>query len=196
VRLILASTSPRRRELLARLGLAFEIVAPNYEEVFDPHEPAEEQTLRLALGKARSATQPDAVVIGSDTAVVVDHTILGKPVDRADAQRMLALLQGRSHRVVTAIAVLGPGASDETIVDTAEVRMRAANPDEIRAYVETGEPMDKAGAYAAQGEGAKFIESIQGDPTTVIGLPLQKLAAVLRKVGLPVRPTGPACGDQ
>jgi len=184
VRLILASTSPRRRELLARLGVPFEVVAPRYEEVIDPHQPAEEQAARFALGKARSVAQPDAVVIGSDTVVVVDHEILGKPVDRDDARRMLTLLQGRAHHVITAVALLAPGYPDHLIADTASVRMRPASLEEIRAYVETGEPMDKAGAYAAQGQGARFIERIDGDPTTVIGLPLQKLAAVLRRVGI------------
>lgn len=184
MRLILASTSPRRRELLARLGLPFEVVAPQYEEVVDPSEPAEQQAARFAAGKARSVARPDAVVIGSDTVVVVDHTILGKPTDQADARRMLTLLQGRTHRVITAVAVLAPGAPEDVIVDAAEVRMRPAGPEEIHAYVETGEPMDKAGAYAAQGQGARLIESITGDRTTVIGLPLQKVAEALRRVGI------------
>lgn len=182
--MILASTSPRRRELLARLGVPFEVVPPRYEEVVEPHEPAEQQAVRFALGKARSIAQPDAVVIGSDTLVVVDHEILGKPADRTDAERMLALLQGRAHRVVTAVALVAPGCSDQVIVDTAWVHMRPASPEEIRAYVETGEPMDKAGAYAAQGQGARFIDKIDGDATTVIGLPLRRVAEALRRVGV------------
>jgi septum formation protein len=168
------------------LGVPFEVVAPRYEEVVDPHEPAEEQAARLALGKARSVAQPDAVVIGSDTVVVVDHAILGKPVDRTDAGRMLTLLQGRAHRVVTAVALVAPGHSDEVIVDAASVHMRPASHEEIQAYVATGEPMDKAGAYAAQGQGARFIDGIDGDRTTVIGLPLRRVAEALRRVGLPV----------
>ncbi len=188
MRLILASTSPRRRELLARLGVPFEIVAPNYEEIPESHEPAEAQAARFALGKARSVAQPDAVVIGSDTVVVLDRTILGKPIDPADARRMLTLLQGRAHRVITAVALLAPGVPEELIVDAAGVRMRAASPAEIHAYVESGEPMDKAGAYAAQGRGARFIERIDGDRTTVIGLPVQRLTEALQRVGVPVRP--------
>jgi septum formation protein len=172
--------------LLARLGVPFEVVAPQYEEVVDPHEPAEKQAARFALGKARSVARPDAVVIGSDTLVVVDHAILGKPVDRADAQRMLTLLQGRAHRVITAIAVLAPDYPDHIVADTASVRMRLASPEGIRTYVETGEPMDKAGAYAAQGQGAQFIEAIDGVPSTVIGLPLRKVAEALRRVGVVV----------
>ncbi len=168
--------------------MPFEVIAPRYDEVVDPSEPAEEQAARFALGKARSVAKPDAVVIGSDTLVVVDHTILGKPVDRADAERMLALLQGRIHRVVTAVAVLAPGHPDHVIVDVASVRMRPASPEEIWSYVETGEPMDKAGAYAAQGHGARFIEAIDGDPTTVIGLPIQRVAEALRNIGTLVPP--------
>lgn len=186
MRLILASTSPRRRELLSRLGVPFEVIPPRYDEVGNPDEPAEEQAARFALGKARSVASPDAVVIGSDTLVVVDHTILGKPTDRADAQRMLTLLQGRTHRVVTAVALLAPGHPDEVLVDVASVRMRPAGPDDIQAYVETGEPMDKAGAYAAQGQGARFIEAIDGDPTTVIGLPIQLVAEALQRFGIAV----------
>jgi septum formation protein len=170
--------------LLARLGIPFDVIAPRYDEVVNANEPAEEQAARFALGKARSVAQPDAVVIGSDTVVVVDHTILGKPTDRADAQRMLTLLQGRTHRVVTAVALLAPGSPDHVIVDTASVRMRPANAEEIRAYVDTGEPMDKAGAYAAQGQGARLIETIDGDPTAVIGLPLRMVAEALRRVGI------------
>ncbi len=130
-------------------------------------------------------------MIGSDTLVVVDHTILGKPTDRADARRMLGLLQGRAHRVVTAVAILAPGVPDDVFIDAASVHMRPASPEEIHAYVETGEPMDKAGAYAAQGRGAQFIENIDGDRSTVIGLPIQKVAEVLRSVGFAVRPTSP-----
>ncbi len=184
VRLILASTSPRRRELLSRLGVPFEVIAPRYDEVVNASEPAEEQAARFALGKARSVAQPDAVVIGSDTLVVVDHTILGKPVDHDDAKRMLTLLQGRAHRVVTAVAVLAPGHPDDVLVDVASVRMHSASPNDVKTYVDTGEPLDKAGAYAAQGQGARFIEAIDGDPTTVIGLPIQRVAEALRHVGI------------
>jgi septum formation protein len=183
---ILASTSPRRRELLARLGVPFDIASPQFEEVIDPHASAETQAEQFALGKARSIVAPGAVVLGSDTLVVVDRTILGKPTDPADARRMLHLLCGRAHRVVTAVAVVAPGQPDHVFVDEAAVRMRPADDAEIAAYVSTGEPMDKAGAYAAQGAGARFIASIEGDETTVIGLPLRRLAAALRALGIPV----------
>lgn len=186
MRLILASTSPRRRELLARLGVRFEVVAPRYDEEIDPSAPPDEQAVRFALGKARSVAEPGAVVLGSDTLVVVDRTILGKPIDREDARRMLRLLLGHTHRVITAVALCAPGFPDRVLVEAATVRMRPASDAEIDAYVTSGEPMDKAGAYAAQGAGARFIEAIEGDPSTVIGLPLQKVAAALRELGVAV----------
>jgi septum formation protein len=184
VRLILASTSPRRRELLSRLGVAFEVTAPRYDEVIDPHASPEDQAAAFALGKARSLAAPDAIVLGSDTLVVVDRTILGKPTDPADARRMLSLLRGRAHRVITAVAVVTPGQPDHVFVDAAVVRMRAIGDKDLAEYVATGEPLDKAGAYAAQGIGARFIESIEGDQTTVIGLPLRRVADVLRQAGI------------
>ncbi len=192
VRLILASTSPRRRELLGRLGVPFDIASPQFEEVIDPHASPETQAEQFALGKARSIVAPDAVVLGSDTLVVVDHTILGKPTDAADARRMLRLLCGRAHRVITAVAVTAPGQPPHVFLDTAQVQMRAADDAEIAAYVSTGEPMDKAGAYAAQGAGARFIASIKGDETTVIGLPLQRVAEALRKTGISIPANSPA----
>ncbi|HET8761005.1 MAG TPA: Maf family protein [Nitrospiria bacterium] len=189
--MILASTSPRRRELLARLGVPFEVASPKFEEVIDPLASPETQAEQFALGKARSIVATDAVVLGSDTLVVVDRTILGKPTDAADARRMLRLLCGRSHRVITAVAVVAPGQPDHVFLDEAVVRMRPADDTEIAAYVSTGEPMDKAGAYAAQGAGARFIESITGDETTVIGLPLRRLTEVLRKVGIRIPAEAP-----
>lgn len=185
VRLILASTSPRRRDLLSRLGIAFDVTAPRYDEVIDPRVSPEGQAAAFALGKARSVSTFDAVVLGSDTLVVVDRTILGKPADPADARRMLSLLRGRAHRVITAVAVITPGQPDHVFVDVAVVRMRAIGDEELAEYVATGEPLDKAGAYAAQGIGARFIESIEGDQTTVIGLPLKRVADALRQVGIP-----------
>lgn len=190
--MILASTSPRRRELLTRLGVPFEVASPRYDEVIDPHASPDDQAKTFALGKARSVAAPDAVVLGSDTLVVVDHTILGKPTDAADARRMLRLLCGRAHRVITAVAVVAPGQPDHVFLDEAAVRMRPAHDAEITAYVSTGEPMDKAGAYAAQGAGARFIESITGDETTVIGLPLRRVAEALRKVGISIPANTPA----
>jgi septum formation protein len=206
VRLILASTSPRRREIVNLLGVPFDVAAPRYEEIHDPRVPPERQAMHFALEKARSVQSADAVVIGSDTVVVLDDVVssvtldrclassvtldrclaLGKPVDLDDARRMLTMLRGRTHRVVTAVAVLAPGRADQVWCETASVAMRAADDGEIDAYLRTGESMDKAGAYALQGEGGRLIETIDGDRFVVIGLPLRSVADALRRCGIPV----------
>jgi septum formation protein len=186
VRLILASTSPRRREIVSRLGVPFDVAAPRYEEIHDPRVPPERQAMHFALEKARSVQSPDTVVIGSDTVVVLDDVVLGKPVDLDDARRMLTMLRGRTHRVVTAVAVLAPDRTDQVWCETASVTMRAADNGEIDAYLRTGESMDKAGAYALQGEGGRLIETIDGDRFVVIGLPLRSVADALRRCGIPV----------
>lgn len=186
MRLILASTSPRRREILSLLGVPFDVAAPRYEEIHDPRVSPERQAMHFALEKARSVQSPDAVVIGSDTVVVLDDVVLGKPVDLDDARRMLTMLRGRTHRVVTAVAVLAPGRADEVWCETASVTMRAADDGEIAAYLRTGESMDKAGAYALQGEGGRLIETIDGDRFVVIGLPLRSVADALRRRGISV----------
>ena len=196
MRLILASTSPRRREIVSLLGVPFDVAAPRYEEIHDPRVPPERQAMHFALEKARSLQSSDAVVIGSDTVVVLDDVVssvtldrclaLGKPVDLDDARRMLTMLRGRTHRVVTAVAVLAPGRADEVWCETASVTMRAADDGEIDAYLRTGESMDKAGAYALQGEGGRLIETIDGDRFVVIGLPLRSVADALRRRGIPV----------
>ena len=186
MRLILASTSPRRREIVSLLGVPFDVVAPRYEEIHDPRVPPERQAMHFALEKARSVQSPDAVVIGSDTVVVLDDVVLGKPVDLDDARRMLTMLRGRTHRVVTAVAVLAPGRADQVWCETASVTMRAADDGEIDAYLRTEESMDKAGAYALQGEGGRLIETIDGDRFVVIGLPLRSVADALRRCGIPV----------
>ena len=186
MRLILASTSPRRREIVSLLGVPFDVAAPQFEEVHDPTALPEQQAMHFALEKARSVQSSDAVVIGSDTVVVLDDAVLGKPVDLDDARRMLMMLRGRTHRVVTAVAVLAPGRADEVWCETASVTMRAADDEEIDAYLRTGESMDKAGAYALQGEGSRLIEKIDGDRFVVIGLPLRSVADALRRIGIPV----------
>jgi septum formation protein len=186
VRLILASTSPRRREIVGLLGVPFDVAAPRYEEIHDPRVPPERQAMHFALEKARSIQSPDAVVIGSDTVVVLDDVVLGKPVDLDDARRMLTMLRGRTHRVVTAVAVLAPSRTDQVWCKTASVTMRAVDDGEIDAYLRMGESMDKAGAYALQGEGGRLIETINGDRFVVIGLPLRSVADALRRCGIPV----------
>jgi len=188
--LILASASPRRRELLARAGLAFEVVPADLDETLRPGETPEGHVERLAREKAdavarRLARTPVRLVLGSDTVVVLGGDVLGKPRDAAHAEALLARLVGRTHRVLTGVAVAtSAGHAPRSRVVESRVRMRPASADEIRAYVATGEPLDKAGAYALQGEGRRFVEAVEGSETNVIGLPLEETLALLREAGL------------
>jgi septum formation protein len=186
MRLILASTSPRRKALLETLGLAFDIIAPRYEEVLTANLTPEQQVVVFALGKARSIGILDAFILGSDTLVVVDNLILGKPVDVSDARRMLTLLRGRTHRVVTGVALIVPGGAETTWYEVTEVRMRKMTDEQIAWYLSTQEPFDKAGAYAIQGIGGKFIEQVNGNIDNVVGLPLQSVATALQRYGFAV----------
>jgi septum formation protein len=193
MRIVLASSSPRRRELLARLGVDF-TMAPSTVVERDPF-PGEDPAayaLFLAEQKADDVAYrfPDAVVLGADTVVAVDGMILNKPADEADALRMLRLLRGRSHVVVTGVAVRGPTARSAAI--TARVWMRDSCDEDLRGYIATGEPMDKAGAYAVQGLGGRLVERVEGCYETVVGLPLCTAAALLSAAGASV-PTEPTC---
>ena len=186
--LILASTSPRRRELLREAGYAFEVIDPGIDEGGPPGEPAEERAERLALAKAHAVaihSPAPHCVLAADTLVVIDGDILEKPADAEEAQRMLLRLAGNTHRVLTGYALV---THDDTYaeagVQESWVRMRAIEPEEARAYAASGEPLDKAGAYAAQGEGARFILEIQGSLANVIGLPLEHLAPRLARLGI------------
>jgi septum formation protein len=185
-RIILASHSPRRRELLACLGIAFEVMPADVDESTTAGETVTEHVMRLAGQKAWaiSSRNPDAVVLGADTIVVVDGAILGKPADEADAARMLTLLSGRAHEVLTGIAVITPQ-SDQAyaqVVRTAVV-MRRLEPGEIAAYAAMDEPMDKAGAYAVQGMASAFITKIEGSYTNVVGLPTAEVVGLLITLG-------------
>ena len=186
MRLILASTSPRRAALLASLGIPFDIVAPLFKEVVTPHLTAEQQVVAFALGKARSIGISDAFVLGSDTLVAVDHLILGKPADISDARRMLILLQGRTHRVITGVALIIPRGQELIWHEVTEVRMHEMSDEQIEGYIATKEPLDKAGAYAIQGIGGQFIQQVNGDINNVIGLPLQSVVMALQRYGFPV----------
>jgi len=187
---VLGSGSPRRRELLARAGVAFEVAPADIDESPRSGEVAEALAVRLACEKAlavarRIGAGPARLVLGADTIVVLGTDVLGKPVDRADAERLLGRLVGRAHRVLTGVALVAsdrPGAASRLV--ESRVVMRPASDDEIRRYVATGEPLDKAGAYAAQGEGRRFIERIEGSESNVIGLPLEETLALLREAGL------------
>jgi len=189
--LVLASASPRRRELLARAGLAFEVLPADIDEVARPGEGPEALVERLAREKAAAVARrvgrtPPRLVLGSDTVVVLGGDVLGKPRDAADAEALLARLVGRTHRVLTGVAVAAsaePAALQSVVVESL-VRMRPASAEEIRRYVATGEPLDKAGAYALQGEGRGFVLEVTGSETNVIGLPLDETLALLRDAGL------------
>ena len=190
-RLVLASGSPRRRELMERLGLAFEVLAPDIDESPLRGESSEALVLRLAQTKATAIAhvRPDALVVGSDTTVVVDGDVLGKPADPDDAVRMLMRLQGRDHRVDTGIAVVAPPADSGRAARVASsvvgvgVRFRAFDESFARAYVQTREPLDKAGAYGIQGYGSALVERIEGDFFAVMGLSVVRLLAHLEELG-------------
>lgn len=180
--LVLASKSPRRREMLSRLGLEFEILAGRAQEPEAlAHERPEDLAVRRAEIKAREAAalRPDAAVLAADTIVVLGRDVLGKPRDRADALRMLGLLNGRTHAVVTGCCLALPGKGVKSFFASTEVTMRRAGPDELAAYAATDEPLDKAGAYAIQERGAFLVQRVCGSYTNVVGLPLAKVMELL-----------------
>ncbi len=182
-RLVLASASPRRRKLLADAGYEFSVIESPYVEdmtlTLDPVELARV----IAEGKARAMHMPDAVVLAADTIVVIGASVLGKPRDDADATRMLEMLGGAEHEVITGYAVLEGDKMASGAVAT-KVRFRPLNEAEIAAYVVTGEPIGKAGAYAIQGGAAAFVKSIDGPLDNVIGLPVNEVSAALREYGI------------
>jgi septum formation protein len=180
---ILASTSPRRRELLTLAGIAFTVVpSPADEPAPDAGELPAAYAARMARLKAAAVARahPEAVVIGADSVVAVGDVILGKPRDAAEAKRMLTLLSGRVHQVVTGCALFGLGEQPEIFTVSTDVAMTPLSEAAIDAYVATGEPMDKAGAYAIQGRAAAFVTEIHGSYTNVVGLPLAEVVNTLR----------------
>ena len=186
--LVLASGSPRRRQLLEMLGLEFRIVAPNVDETRQGSELPERYVTRLAREKARvvAGRERGAVVLAADTTVVLRGEVFEKPQTPAAAVEMLAQLAGRTHQVMTAVAVARDGRLEHA-VDVTDVTFRPLSGDQIAAYVATGEPMDKAGAYAIQGKGAALVEGIRGDFFGVMGLPLRLALELLERFGLPYR---------
>jgi septum formation protein len=187
--LVLASTSPRRKALLDAAGLRLEVIPPAVEEQAVPGEGPHDQVRRLAREKAldvarRFARGPRRIVVGADTLVVLGEAVLGKPRDPEHAVALLQSLLGRRHRVVTGVALVETDTFGvhELCVESAVV-MRAGSEAEIRAYVAGGEPLDKAGGYAAQGEGRRFIDRIEGSESNVIGLPLDETLAALARLG-------------
>lgn len=184
--LILASASPRRAEILRSAGWEFTVAAADVDETLLPGELPAVYVERLALAKARAvaANHPDRLVLGADTTVVVDDEILGKPEDAADARRMLRMLSDRRHQVLTGVALVRAGTVSEEHVthQTTDVVFATLSDAEIDGYVATGEPMDKAGAYAIQGLGALFIKEIRGDYWNVVGLPASLVYRLLAKM--------------
>ena len=187
MKLVLASSSPRRRELLESIGLAFEVIPSHVPEQHRPGEAPEEYVARLSRDKAAAIVgqHPSRWVIAADTTVLIGDQLLEKPVDRADAARMLAAIAGRTHVVYSGVTLHnGESGYRDTRVAESDVRMLALSQEDIEWYVATGEPLDKAGAYAVQGIGAMFIDSIHGSYTNVVGLPLALLFQMLRKAGI------------
>jgi septum formation protein len=188
IRVVLASASPRRRELLNLVGIPHEVRPANIDETMRAREAPRRHAERLAREKASTiATRdPDIITIGADTVVVINRKVLGKPVDRGDAERMLRLLSGREHTVITAVAV-SRGRKLRSAIEEVRVKFRRLRKGEIEAYIATGEPMDKAGAYGIQGYGATIVERIEGDYFAVMGLPLVRLLGLMRDVGVRYR---------
>ena len=184
--LILASASPRRRELLATLDLPFSVMPAHVDERHHAAEPPASYVARLAREKAEQLAEqyPSAWVLGADTVVVLDPCILGKPADAAEARAMLRRLSGRQHTVMTGVAVVhrGRGMTQGDVVST-RVRFHTLQDADIEAYIATGEPFDKAGAYAVQGIGGKFVAALEGCYNNVVGLPLQRTMALLQAAG-------------
>lgn len=186
-RIILASNSPRRKELLTQIGLSFIVAPADVDENILQGERPEAYASRLALDKARAAAERagDGIVIAADTIVVVNGSVLGKPADAADARRMLHLLSGREHSVVTGLAVLDASTGRSAVrTSVTKVLFRDLSQREIDAYVATGEPLDKAGAYGIQERGALLVERIEGCYSNVVGLPLSLLGGMLREFGI------------
>ena len=185
-RLILASKSPRRYELLKQVGLDFEVIPSRVMENIVQKESPKEHVIRLAEAKARDIASgyPNRWVIAADTIVYINGSILGKPKSREEAMEMLHRLSGQEHWVLTGFSVfhLGEGKSDKETVQTA-VKMKTLSPTEMEWYIQTGEPFDKAGGYAIQGIGSFMIESIRGSYTNVVGLPLCELIQMLNRLG-------------
>lgn len=184
-RVILASSSPRRRKLLTLIGIAHHVVPADVDETLLPGESPAPYAERLARAKALTVArrEPSAVVIGADTIVVVDGEVLGKPGDEADASRMLRMLSGRTHTVLTAVAVAFEG-EIVSAVEEVRVTMRQIGDDEIAGYIATGEPMDKAGSYGIQGFGATIVTKVDGDYFAVMGLSLVRLVALMNQIGI------------
>jgi septum formation protein len=197
MRLLLASRSPRRAELLASAGYTFDVAPADVDETPRPDEVPETYVARLAADKAEAVarTAADRLVLAADTVVAVDGELLGKPRDDGEAGAMLRRLSGRAHDVLTGVAVRLEGRHADG-VDTTRVEFRQLSPVEIARYVASGEPRDKAGAYAIQGGAADFVERIEGSYSNVVGLPLGLVRELLKRLGVPAAKPGGGDGGQ
>jgi septum formation protein len=186
--LVLASASPRRSELLRAAGIRFDVVPADVDERQLEGEDADGYVRRLATEKASrvAITHPGRPILGADTTVVVDGELLGKPRDTAEAVSMLGRLSGRSHQVLTGVCLIDAGGGSETALATTTVEFRPLTPAEIDGYVASGEPMDKAGAYAIQGEAGRFVTRIHGPYDNVVGLPVALIQAMCERRGITV----------
>ncbi len=189
VTVYLASASPRRRELLQQAGIRYQVIQPNIDEVVHPGESAEAFVLRMAREKAQAGQalvikegRPVAPVLGADTCIVLENEIIGKPVDREEGIRILTSLAGRSHEVLTGVALAEEGSIQQAL-SRSRVVFGPLSAKEIEDYWESGEPADKAGAYAIQGKAGAFIERIEGSYTGIVGLPLNEIVNMIRKTG-------------
>ena len=184
-KLILASQSPRRTTLMTEAGYEFDVQPAAIEEKVDPTQTPANNAMALALQKARwvASRQKRCFVIGADTLVVLDKKIIGKPTDPDDAERILAWISGRPHQVITGVAVINPEGQSFTSATASTVQIKTLTREEIRAYIKTGEPMDKAGAYAIQGQGAFMVTSWSGPFDNIVGLPIESLRTLLREAG-------------
>ena len=179
---ILASQSPRRRELMQHLHIPFTVRVADIDETMDPAKPPAQEVARVSRRKAEAIPRtPEDVVIAADTIVVCDGVVLGKPTDEEDAFRMLNLLSGKSHQVMTGLTVCR-GERIAVTTEVTDVHFRSLSPQEIRDYIATGEPMDKAGAYGIQGGASVFVDRIAGDYYNVIGLPVCRLNSILKEL--------------
>jgi septum formation protein len=188
MKLILASTSPRRREIFALLGLPFEVIAPEFVETISMRRPVEDEVLDFALKKADSVARhhPDSIVIGSDTLILVNGTKIGKPNGINEAKTILRTLSGKTHRIFTSVGIIDTGEPSLSIIEQVSVRMRHYSEREIDGYLSRNESLDKAGAYSIQGEGRALIESIEGDYLAAVGLPLKPIAGYLTSRGIAI----------
>ena len=184
MKLILASGSPRRKEILSYLNIPFEVIISSFEEKIDEKKPLEEEIKRLSKGKASTVFKDnkDAIVIGADTIVTINNKVLGKPKDKEDAYQMLKLLSGNKHTVITGVTIISEENID-TFASVSDVYFNKLTDKEINDYIATNESMDKAGAYAIQGIGSKFINKIDGDYYSIMGLPINEIYKRLKVFG-------------